>query len=137
MSNQLHFKTDALFKDVNYDSNSGSWGFVFDDKIGITVSGFWRLLEKNKIVLVSLDHGQQFGLPKPVDLSKEIKNRLTDKKLITIEIDENTADLTLMLTGEFKLEAYIASTGYETYDFTLNNKHYIGLGSGEIAIMDI
>jgi len=94
-------------------------------------------LENDKIVLVSLDHGHRFGLPQPVNLEERIKSKLTDKKLIKIEVKKDTADLTLILSDNYKLEVYIASTGYETYDFSFNGKHYIGLGSGDIAIMDI
>jgi hypothetical protein len=124
---------------VTYDSNANNWHFLFADKINISVSGFWRLLEKNEIVLVSLslDHGHQFGLSKPVDLTEKIKNRLTAKKITKLEVKKDTADLTLTLTDQFKLEIYIASSSYETYDFSISNKRYIGLGSGELAIIDI
>ena len=137
MTNELNFAADSLFKEVNYDINADSWNFTFADKVGVGVSGFWRLLEKGRIILVSLDHGHQFGRPKPIDLSEEIKNLLTGKRLIKIQVDKDTADLTLTLTDQFKLEIYIASSGYETYNFSIGGKHYIGLGSGGISIMDI
>jgi hypothetical protein len=137
MISELNFTINSLFKGVNYDIDANSWNFIFADKIGVGVSGFWRLLEKNQIVLVSLDHGHQFGLTKPLDLSEEIKKRLSGKKLIKIHVDKDTADLTLTLTDQFKLEVYIASSSYETYDFSIDDKRYIGLGSGDIAIMDI
>ena len=137
MINELNFTTDSLFKGISYDTDADFWSFIFADEIGVGVSGFWRLLEKNQIVLVSLDHGHQFGLPKPLDLSEEIKKRLSGKKLIKIHVDKDTVDLTLTLTDQFKLEVYIASLGYETYDFSIDDKRYIGLGSGDISIMDI
>ena len=137
MVNALNFITDSLFENVAYEKDADSWRFMFADKVIVSVSGFWRLLEKNQIVLVSLDHGQQFGLPDPVDLEEQIKERLTGKKVIKIGIDKNTGDLSLLLTDGFKLEVYIASASYETYDLFLGNKRYIGLGSGSIAIMDI
>jgi hypothetical protein len=137
MVSELNFTINSLFKEVNYDIDADSWSFIFADKIGVVVSGFWRLLEKNQILLVSLDHGHKFGLPKPLDLSEEIKKLLSGKNLIKIHVDKDTADLTLTLTDHFKLQVYIASSGYETYDFSVGDKHYIGLGSGDIAIMDI
>ncbi len=135
--NELNFITDSLFQEVSYNIDADSWSFTFADKIGVGVSGFWRLLEKNQIVLVSLDQGHQFGGTKPIDLSDEIKNTLTGKRLIKIQVDKDTADLTLIFTDQFKLEVYIASSGYETYDFSIGGKHYMGLGSGGISIMDI
>jgi hypothetical protein len=133
MIHKLNFITNSLFKNVIYDSDSDYWHFEFADKINVSVSGFWRLLNKSKIVLVSLDHGHLFGLPKPVDLVEEIKKTLAAKKLIKIEVDENTADLTLILTDQYKIEIFIASSGYETYNFFIDDKQYIGLGSGDIA----
>jgi len=137
MTNDLNFITNSLFDKVTYDGSADNWHFSFADKIGISVSGFWRLLEKNHIVLVSLDHGHKFGLTEPLDLKEEIKNRLTAKKIIKIVVNKDTADLILTFTDQFKLEIYIASSNYETYDFSINNKRYIGLGSGSIAIMEI
>jgi hypothetical protein len=133
MTNGFNFATDSLFESMTYDIDADSWRFVFANKIWVSVSGFWRLLEKNQIVLVSLDHGHQFGLSNPVDLSELIARRLSCKKLIKIEVKEDTADLVLTLTDEYTLEIFIASTGYETYDFSINGKRYIGLGSGNIA----
>jgi hypothetical protein len=93
-------------------------------------------LENNKIILVSLDHGHQFGLPNPLDLVKELTSMLSGQKLLEISIDNHTADLTLLLTENIKIEILIASAGYETYGFSIKNKLYIGLGSGEIAIFN-
>jgi hypothetical protein len=137
MAYQLNFITNSLLEDVTYDSNGQSWYFKFSDGISVSASGFWRLLEKKKIVLVSSDHGHQFGLPKPLDLSKEIKNRLTNKKLLKIQVKEDSADLALIFSDQFEIEIFISSSGYESYDFSLNEKRYIGLGSGDIAIIDI
>ena len=136
MTTELIFSTNSLFYNVTFDRNADSWTFLFADKIYASASGFWRLYKKNKIVFVSLDNGHQFGLTKPLDLVEEIKNELAEKKLIKIEVAKDTFDLTLTLTNEIKIEIYIASSAYETYDFSINDKRYIGLGSGDIAIMD-
>jgi hypothetical protein len=61
---------------------------------------------------------------------------LTDKRLTRIHVDKNTGDLTLTLTDRLVLQIFTASTGYETYDFYVDNKRYIGLGGGsDIGIM--
>jgi hypothetical protein len=56
--------------------------------------------------------------------------------LTKIEVIKGTFDLVFTLTGGYRLEIYISSSGYETYDFSIENKRYIGLGSGDIAIID-
>lgn len=136
MNNELTCSTNSLFEKATFDKNADYWLFTFSDNIYARVSGFWRLLEKNKIIFVSLDNEQQFGLTKPIYLVDELNKILTGKRLIKIDVTKDTFDLTLTLADELKLEIYIASSGYETYDFSINGKRYIGLGSGEIAIFN-
>jgi hypothetical protein len=136
MTNEITFATNTLFENVTFDRNADSWVFSFSDNIYVSASGFWRLLRNNNIAFVSLDNGHQFGLPKPLDLVEEVKKELESKCLTKIEVIKDTFDLVLTFTHGLKLEIYIASTGYETYDFSINGKRYIGLGSGDIAIMD-
>jgi len=131
---QLTFDTNSQFKTVSFDDGSMSWLFSFEDSISFVVSGFWRLLKDNKIYFVSLYHGHQFGLPKPVDLVENASMFLKEQKLLKIEIDENTADVTLGLTDGIELQVLIASSGYETYQFSILGRKYIGLGGGNIAV---
>jgi hypothetical protein len=56
--------------------------------------------------------------------------------LIKIEVIKDTFDLVFTLTDGVRLEIFISSSGYETYNFFIDNKRYIGLGSGKIAIID-
>lgn len=136
MTNDLTFKANSSFISANYDKDGESWNFIFDDKIWAASSGFWRILVSNKISIVSSDHGHQFGLPRPLDLEEEIINLLSGKTLIQIEVDNDTADLTLLITDDIKIQIFISSTGYETHEFAIDNKRYIGLGAGDIAILD-
>ncbi len=134
--NKQTFATNFLFDSVTYDKDADSWCFLFADKTIIVVSGFWRVLRERRIIVVSLDHGHQFGLPKPLDLVVELGNLLAGKFLTEISIDNDTADLTLVISDGIKIQIFIASAGYETYDFSYLGKRYIGLGSGELAIIE-
>lgn len=136
MTTDLTFKTNSIFDSVSYDKVTDSWHFYFGDKIYASSSGFWRLLEANRIVFVSLDNGHQFGLPQPLDLVESITKQLRGKKLTEIKVDKNTADLTLTISDDIKIQIFIASSGYETYDFSLEDNRYIGLGSGNIGIVE-
>ncbi len=136
MTNELTFNTNSQFQSVTFDKDADSWYFVFTGKIAFNVSAFWRLLNDKQIHLVSIDHGHQFGLPKPVDLTQLLTDSLTGKTLLEIKVKQNTADLLLTLTDNFELEIFISSTGYETYNFSVDKKIYIGMGSGEIAVFD-
>jgi hypothetical protein len=135
MTTDLTFKTNSIFDSVVYDRDADSWHFYFADKIYASSSGFWRLLKANRIVFVSLDNGHQFGLPQQLDLAENITKQLTGKKLTEIKVDKDTADLTLTISDDIQIQIFIASSGYETYDFSFEDKRYIGLGSGEIGIV--
>ena len=134
MDKELIFKTNNFFQSVSFDKDTLSWYFVFGDRTAFNVSSFWRLLKEKQIALVSLDNGHQFGLPKPVDLIEELDNRLAGQSLLEIKIKADTADLLLTLTNNIQIEIYISSTGYESYNFTHNDKTYIGLGSGDVSV---
>src|SRR5258708_7102430 len=129
----LTFKSNSLFRSVEFDGFN--WSFLFDDSIRINVSGFWRLLIDGRIHFVSLDHGHQFGLPKPVDLVEWFTGKCNGQRLLELRVNTNTGDLYATMTGGMMLEVFIASTGYETYQFSFGGKSYIATGGGEIAIM--
>ncbi|MBP1673282.1 MAG: hypothetical protein H6Q25_1097 [Bacteroidetes bacterium] len=126
---------DNLFEQISYDSNIDSWVFRFNNNVFLLVSTLWRLLKDDLIVMVSADHGQQFGLLKPVDIVSELSQKLTGQKLMSLKIKKNTADLILTLTDRFEIEILISSGGYESYNLHANNKQYIGMGMGNVAIL--
>ncbi|GAB2787439.1 hypothetical protein GCM10027275_35230 [Rhabdobacter roseus] len=134
MTNDLTFKTNSIFESVTYEKDTASWHFYFSDKIYASSFGFWRLLKANKIVFTSFDNGHQFGLPQPLDLVENITKQLTAKKLTEIRVNKDTADLTLVISDDIKIQIFIASSGYEAYDFSFGDNRYIGLGSGDIEI---
>jgi len=136
MKDDLIFRTNSPFKTISHDNNSDGWTFLFADDILVEASGFWRVLEKNTIILVSLDHGHQFGLDKPLNLIEELTYILTGKYLTEIAVDKDTADLTLSINHDIAIKILISSSSYETYQFSINGKRYIGLGSGDIEILD-
>ena len=136
MTKDLIFETNSTFDSVNYDKDSDNWNFYFANKIHVSSTGLWRLIKENKIIIVSLDNGHQFGLPKPLDLVEITTKQLTGKIIREINVDKNTGDLTLTISENIKIQIFITSTGYETYEFSILDKRYIGLGSGEIAILE-
>jgi len=136
MTTDLIFQTNSNFETVTYDMDTDRWYFDFADKIYITSSGFWRLLNSTRIVFVSLDHGHQFGLPQPLDLIEKVNTMLNGKKLTAIFVERETGDLTLSISEGITIQIFIASSGYETYEFSIAEKRYIGLGSGDIGIVE-
>ena len=136
MTNELTIKTNSKFQSVFFDKDAESWHIIFADRITFNVSSFWRLLNNKQIQLVSLDHGHQFGLSKPVNISQMLTEALTGKILLEIKVKQNTADILLKLTGNSEIEIIISSTSYETYNFSIGRKNYIGMGGGELTVID-
>ncbi len=133
MNKELVLTTDLLFDQVSHDLVNGSWTFAFG-KESFRVSGLWRILENKLIKHVSLDHGQKFGLVEAIDLAKVANELLKNRRLKTIRIKPNSSDLELILDSDLEIEIFIASSGYETYEFTHDSKRYVGQGAGEIVI---
>lgn len=136
MEKEFFTQTNSQFNSLNYNKDSDSWTFEFADKISINVTSIWRLLVGKQIKLVSLDNGHQFGLPKPVDLIYEMTEILTGKYLLEIKVKQFTGDLLLTLTDNLQIEIFITSSGFESYKFSIENRNYIGMGSGDLEFYD-
>lgn len=136
MTEELVFKTNALFQSMSFDRDTDSWWFVFADNIVFNAHTMWRLLKKNGIQWVSLDNGQKFGLPEPIDLVDKVTTELKEKRLTEVKVKKDTADILLTLSDDLEIEIFISSSGYESYNFSIDKKNYIGMGAGDIAIFD-
>ncbi len=130
----ISIPVNAPFKVVERDESSNWWCFVFEDGIAITLTTFWRVLQNNKILRVSEDEGQLFGLEKPINLIEFLSQKLSGLVLTEIIIRKNTADIVLLITEEIKIEVFISSSGYESYELWVGVKNYIGMGGGFLAI---
>ncbi len=52
---------------VVYDAETLEWVFRFGPGVSLRVAAPWRIIGDGRIALGHEDHGQQFGLPRPVD----------------------------------------------------------------------
>jgi hypothetical protein len=137
MTTAQSYSCNALLQSVSYDNGAEAWSFFFADNISFNISAFWRLIKNKEIWLVSLDHGHKFGLDTPLNIVEEVEKLLAGKHLTRIDIKEGTGDLVLELTDGMQIQAFISSTGYETYDFDYGNERHIAMGAGQIAIFPI
>ncbi|RYG11937.1 MAG: hypothetical protein EOO07_19820 [Chitinophagaceae bacterium] len=133
---QIVFEGNALFKSITYDTGGETWTFNFTNDISISASTLWRLLYNKRIKLVSTDHLQKFGLPKPLDIIEEVSTMLSAQTLTKINISNLTADLHLEFSGNMEIEIFISSGGYESYNMYIGYKQFIGMGMGEIAVFE-
>ena len=124
LTTDLSFKTNSSFQSITFDNEKELWSFLFSDNIVINTYAFWRILDSKEIQYTSLDHEQEVGLPKPIDLLEEVTKILSAKSLIEIKVKKDTMDLLLTFTNNIQIEVFISSCNYVAYDFTINDNYY-------------
>jgi len=134
MKNEMIITVNSLFESVTYHKEANSWKFSFANNINFFVESFWRLLKNKSIAWVSRDIEQAWGYSVPEDIIDKLTSELTGKCLKEIKVKPDSSDLELSLTDNLQIEIFISSIRYESYNFMLDNKNYIGLGSGEFGI---
>jgi hypothetical protein len=95
----------------------------------------WRAVSDGRIVLGSQDHGQQFGLPAPVDAVSRISGLLKEKTVDSLHIDDLTSDLTIQFTGAVRIDIFNNSSGYEGWNYhDRNGLELIATGGGRLLM---
>ena len=130
--NQLDWLRQHRFVAVSHREHD--WLFAFDGQANLVVGCLWRLVEGNRIRLTSLDDGQTFGLPAPVDATETINSRLENAVIVTVKIREGTLDLQLTFDTGHTLEIIPDSSGYEAWNLQGSDQQYIAVGGGDLAI---
>ena len=82
----------------------------------------------------SLDDGQQFGRPAPVDAIAELSDALASEQLSQITLQDGTSDLILHF-GKLSFEAINSSSGYEAWQLSGPGTFLVvALGGGSLAV---
>ncbi len=111
------------------------WLFAFGDSFGISVECPWRLIHKGSIAVSSEDHGQQFGLPAPIDAVARAALLLVDAVVRRVEVREGAADLFIDFDGDRRLEIIPFSSGYESWQVsTPTGKVIVAQGGGQLSV---
>jgi len=106
------------------------WRFSLSACGSITAECLWRLIRDGRIAVTGEDHGQQFGLPAPVDAVSRVTSLLADAAITRIEIREGTADLIIHFDLPFRLEFIATSCGYESWQITASDGSSVVAASG-------
>ncbi len=93
------------------------------------------MFRSKNLLAVSSDQGHQFGLPAPLDLVRLMTDLLSVERLIGVQVD-TTGDAFFQFSNELVLVAYVHSMGYETFQFSVGVKNYIGMGGGELSVYE-
>lgn len=131
-------KLDAAFIGLHCTSvtrfGAESWRFEFEGRTTLDVRCPWRIVADGRIALGNGDHGQQFGLPKPLE-GKQEAERLLVAPVAKVTLREPTADLVLELEQGTSLEIFNSSSGYEGWECsTTDGLLAVALGGGDISV---
>lgn len=113
---------------------TNSWSFNFEGRLWLNVQCPWRITSECGIELGSEDHGQQFGLPAPVDGSATAMRLLGDTPLQDLFVAEKTGDIAFEFESGVRLDVFNHSAAYEGWSCgTPSGFTIIGMGGGVTA----
>jgi hypothetical protein len=110
-----------------------SWFFRFAFDVSIATESPWRLIDEDRILVTSEDHGHQFGLPGPVDAASIVLSSIGDRRIEAAVISECSGDLTIEFSGRAQLQLLQMSGGYESWRLSVGDSETICMGGGELA----
>ncbi len=93
-----------------------TWWFRFSGGGTVRTESAWRIIIAGHIARTSEDHGQQFGLPAPIDAEAEVRSLLCARRIEAAEVREDTGDIVLRFESGERLEIIPLSSGYESWE---------------------
>jgi hypothetical protein len=95
----------------------------------------WRVIRDGGIVLSSEDHGQQYGLPAPVDAEAECRRLIGGAVVAAAEVRDETRDFVIRFASGTRLELVPLSSGYESWQLGgPGGSLVVSQGGGQLAI---
>jgi hypothetical protein len=118
-------------EDVVYDAETHEWVFRFGRDTSLRVAAPWRIIGNGRIELGNEDHGQQFGLLRPVDGVATAMTLLGGRRVNDFSIAAISADATIDLRDGYQLQIFNSSSGYEGWTLSdAGGRHIIAQGGG-------
>jgi hypothetical protein len=109
------------------------WSFQFDSGIAVVAEGHWRLADDQRVLVTGEDHGQLFGLAKPVDAALVVQRALSGATVQEVCFSD-CSDLILQFTNACRLEMLVSSAGYENWHVHgPDGSHTLAIGGGEVC----
>ena len=118
---------------LSVEKQDYSWIFVFGEDVSLITESSWRLISKDRIIVTSEDHDQQFGLPKPVDAAERVLSCAADSTIESVAICTSTGDLSIKLNNQVHLQLLQMSCGYESWSLYIHGIQTICTGGGNIV----
>jgi hypothetical protein len=110
-----------------------TWCFNFTGDVLVSTESSWRLIDKDHIVVTSDDHGQQFGLPVPVDAVSRTLSCTVNRNVEAATISPLSGDLIIEFHGQVQLQFLQMSCGYESWHLYFKGSETHCTGGGTIV----
>lgn len=134
MNTTLPWLEERMVKSVSYDPETDQWSFDFGDKVVLQIGSPWRVMKNDGIAHGHLDHGQQFGLPEPVDGEARAADLLKDRAARAATVVHGSADLIVDLGSGVRLEVFNNSSGHEGWLLHApDGRSFIAQGGGRLV----
>ncbi len=122
------------FEDVVYDAETHEWVFRFGRDTSLRVAAPWRITGSGRIELSHEDHGQRFGLPRPVDGIATAMALLGGRRVNEFSVASLSADATIDLGDGYQLQIFNSSSGYEGWTLSdVGGRQIIAQGGGHLV----
>lgn len=118
---------------LSVEKKDYSWFFGFGAGVSLATESPWRLIEQGRIAVSSEDHGQQFGLPAPVDAAREVLSRAAGRTVEAASVASDSGDLMVQFPGRVYLQQLQLSSGHESWRLSVDGSESICMGGGSIA----
>ncbi len=109
--------------------------FFFCERYPLQTNGFWRVLKSGEYHLISMDHRQTLDHPTDFDLTPALAEALDGSRLKELKILAKSGDVILSLDKDVRVEIFVSSVGYETYQIKIDGHEYIGIPGGNVGIV--
>ena len=96
------------------ESGSASVIIFLSDGTKLRVN-YWRIIKEKRHLISCFDHQQKYDLPAPINAKEELRKAFQGKKVISAQLDKETGDLILHLTGDLEFQI-LNFTGYEIWE---------------------
>ena len=113
--------------------NGYQWFFRMADRICLSIECPWQIIAEGRVRLARGDHGQQYGLPAPINAVDQAQTLLRGRRISNISADQASADLAITFEGDVLMRTFNDSSGFEAWQVTgPNGEDLIAQGGGNI-----
>ena len=135
MSPDLDWLVGHAVTRVNHDDETQRWLLVLSDDIQMSLACPWQIIAEGRVSLASGDHGQQYGLPEPIDAPARAMELLAGRAIRQVSLEQASADLCIEFEGAVRMRTFNDSSGFEAWNLTgSQGALYVAQGGGNIEV---